>query len=652
MSDRICLFAGTSEGRKLAGLLKEAADLTVCVATEYGGIMLDGIEGIKVHSERMDAGEMAGFFRAGSFDRIIDATHPYATAATENIVAAAAETGIPLMRILRENDGFAGEAVHVSSVSEARDYLAGRDGNILITTGAKELSAYAGLDMSRVWARVLPTASSLEECARAGIPAAHIIAAQGPFTEEMNLAQLRMIGAGYMVTKASGRAGGFDEKIRAALACGAVPVVIGQPPQTEGLSMDEAIRELGVSYDLPAREVTLIGLGPGSRGMMVPEARAALENCDAVIGAASVIEGLCASKPCFSEFLPARVKQVLDSHPSIRRAAVVFRGDTGFFSGASGMLKALEGEKVTVIPGLSSMAVLASRLGVSWNDAAWISVHGRDANYVSAVVRNRKLFILTGGDNTPSAVCRKLTEYGLGEVRTAVGERLSYPDERITRGSAEELSGTDFDSLSIMYVENPGAEEACRIGIDDSEFIRGDVPVTKSEVRAVSVAKLALKADSVIWDVGAGTGSVSVECALAAPKGRVYAIEKEEDALELIRKNRVKFRADNITVVPGTAPEALRDLPAPTHAFIGGSGGNLRGILEVLLEKNPGVRIVMNTITLESQAEASEMAREFGFDIFEAAGVNVSRSRKAGRYHLMMAQNPVTVFVMQKRTEG
>ena len=650
MSDKICIFAGTTEGRKLATLLKGAAEVTACVATEYGEILLDGIDGITVHSGRMDADEMADFFKKNRFDRIIDATHPYAQIATDNIAEAASEAGIPLMRILREKEGNIPGAVYVSSAVEAKEYLAGRDGNILITTGAKELSDFTGLDMSHVWVRVLPVASSLEACGKAGIPVAHIIAAQGPFTTDVNIAQLNMIDARYIITKASGKNGGFEEKIKAASECNVVPVIIGQPPQIEGFTLDQAIAELGKTYQVSQIEITLIGIGPGNTGMLTLEAQKAIEKCDAVIGAASVVEALNTRKPCFTEYTPSKVRQVLESHPSIRCAAVVFRGDTGFFSGAAEMIREFKDEYIKVIPGISSLSALSAKLGVSWDNAACISLHGRDGNFVGTVEKNRKVFLLTGGENTPSAVCRKLTEYGFGDLSCAVGERLSYPDEKITRGSAASLSDSGFDPLSVVLVENPNAISAVRSGIDDAEFIRGDVPMTKAEVRAISVAKLSLNTDSVMWDIGAGTGSVSVECALAAYNGKVFAIEKESDAIELIRQNKVKFRADNITVVSGCAPDALEELPVPTHAFIGGTGGNLRTILNVLLAKNPNVRIVMNTVTMESQAEAFSCAKEYGFGDFEAVSVNISRTRKAGSYNLMTAQNPVTVFVMQKRS--
>jgi len=649
MSDKICIFAGTTEGRKLAALLKDAADVTACVATEYGGIMLDGIEGITVHSGRMNADEMSVFFGKHKFDRIIDATHPYAQVVTENIAASAEKAGIPLMRILREKEGNTPGAVYVPSVAEAKKYLSEHEGNILITTGSKELSDYEGLDMSRVWARVLPAGSSLEACERAGIPVSHIIAAQGPFTMEVNLAQLKMIGAKYIVTKASGNTGGFEEKLKAASECGAVPVIIGQPPQVSGFSLDEAVSGLGKKYQLSHREITLIGIGPGSTEMLTLEAKKVLENCDAVIGAASVIEALNIQKPSFNEYDPAKVRGVLDAHPSIRNAAVVFRGDTGFFSGAARMINEFVGEEVKVIPGISSLSALSAKLGMNWDDAVWISLHGRDENFVNTVARNKKVFLLTGGENTPAAVCIRLKEYGFGSLVCAIGEKLSYPDEKITRGSIDSLSEKVFDSLSVMLIENPEASQMIRIGLDDSEFVRGDVPMTKAEVRAISVTKLALCSDSVVWDIGAGTGSVSVECALAACKGQVFAIEREADAVELMKQNKLKFKADNLVIVQGCAPDALKELPAPTHAFIGGSSGNLRGILNVLLDKNPYVRIVMNTVTLESQAEAFACAKEYRFENFEAVSVNISRTKKAGAYNMMTAQNPVTVFVMQKR---
>ena len=284
---------------------------------------------------------------------------------------------------------------------------------------------------------------------------AHIIAAQGPFSREMNAAQLKMIGADYMVTKASGRNGGFDEKIEAAEETGAVPVIIGQPPQVRGMTLDEAVAELGKELSLPRRKVYVVGIGPGSHDLLTSGARTVLEECDAVIGAASVTEMTGTRKPVFREFLPTGIRRVLDENPSVRSCAVVMRGDTGFFSGAKKLAETLDGYDVTVIPGISSVSLLAARLSVSWDDASLISMHGRDQNIALLAGRNRKMFVLCGGDNTPDAVCRRLSRYGLGELEAAVGEKLSYPEEKITRGRVSELSELQFDPLSVLYIENP-----------------------------------------------------------------------------------------------------------------------------------------------------------------------------------------------------
>ncbi len=650
MPEKICLFAGTMEGHRLAEILSAVAEVTACVATEYGEILLDGISGIRVHTGRMDAGEMTRFFSENGFSRIIDATHPYADIVTENIRAAAQEAGIPVLRILRESEQIPQSAVFVPDAASAREWLSGREGNILLTTGSKDLPAYQGLNMERVWARVLPTAASLEACQAAGIPVSHIIAAQGPFPREINTAQLRMIGARYLVTKVSGRAGGFEEKLLAAEEAGAVPVIIGQPAQAQGLSLDKALHELGKTLPIGKPRVTVAGIGPGSGDLLTARVRKVLEDCDALIGARSVIEACPVRKPSYDAFQPQEIRGILDAHPSIRRAAVVMRGDVGFCSGAKKLLGALDGYEVSLEPGISSLAAFAAALGTSWDDAALISLHGRSANLIQTVRTNRKTFILTGGEHTPGAICRTLCEFGLGSLPASVGERISYPDGKITRGTAAELQDQEFDSLSILYLSNENASRPYRSGIPDEEFIRGDAPMTKSEVRAVSMARLAPSSDALVYDIGAGTGSVSVECALAARDGSVYAVEKDADAVGLLRQNRLRFGADNLQIVHGAAPEALESLPAPTHAFIGGSSGNLRDIVAALLSKNPDVRIVINAVTLETQAEAAECARVFGFAVHETVTIQAAYARKLGRYHLMTGQNPVLIITLQGGT--
>ena len=252
------------------------------------------------------------------------------------------------------------------------------------------------------------------------------------------------------------------------------------------------------------------------------------------------------------------------------------------------------------------------------------------------------------------ALCERLTQAGLGHVRIAVGERLSYPDEKITCGTAAELASREFDKLSVALIENPAPDAVVTHGLPDEVFLREMdpahvVPMTKSEVRAVCLSKLALTERAVCWDVGAGTGSVSIEMALQAKRGRVYAVERQEDALALLARNKAAFSAGNLEIVSGTAPAACEALPAPTHVFLGGTAGNLNGILDAALRKNPHVRIVATAVTLESVGALA--ARMADFEKAECVSLQAARARTAGSYHLMQGQNPVYIFTMQNRRE-
>lgn len=165
--------------------------------------------------------------------------------------------------------------------------------------------------------------------------------------------------------------------------------------------------------------------------------------------------------------------------------------------------------------------------------------------------------------------------------------------------------------------------------------------MTKEEVRTLSVSRLRLRPEDTVWDVGAGTGSVSVECALAVPKGRVFAVERSEEALELLAQNREKFAAWNLRIVPGAAPAVLRDLPAPDRVFVGGSGGELEDILRLALEKNPRCRVVVNAVTLETLAECTRCFALLGLEDVAVTELSAARTREAGRYHLLQGLNPV-----------
>ena len=653
---KLCVFAGTTEGRELVEFLcGQEVSVTACVATEYGETLLIPRENLTVSAQRLTQEEMEALFSRENYDMVIDATHPYASVVTENIASACEKAGVRYQRLLRTGCKAGEDAVFVPDIPAAVDYLNGTEGTILLTTGSKELAKYAFLAnfADRVYARVLPMEESLHLCQSAGLKPAHILAMQGPFSVDMNVAMLKSVGAKYLVTKDSGTAGGFDEKVTAARTAGATLLVIGRPPQREGLTLPETILFLCQKFDLHRKpKVTIVGIGPGSREAMTAEVRRSLEEADCLIGAKRMLEAsLRPGQTVFDAVSPTKIAEFIQNHPEYNRFAVAMSGDVGFFSGTKKLLPLLSGCDVTVLPGLSSLVYLCARLGTSYEDVRPVSLHGREHDIVPDIKRCRRVFTLVGGENGMGLLCKQLTEAGLGGVKVSVGENLSYPQERITVGTAAELAETTFESLSVALIENDTADPVMTHGLPDEAFQRTEsVPMTKSEVRSVCLSKLALTEHAVCWDVGAGSGSVAIEMALKAIGGEVFAIERKDTAVELLRENTRRFGLHNLTIVPGLAPEVCRELPAPTHVFIGGSAGNMRQILAEILTKNPNTRIVATAVTLESVAELTQCVKDIPFATTEVVSMTVARDRKAGPYHLMMGQNPIFIFTMQGGT--
>ena len=656
---KICVFGGTREGRELVEFLHtQPCAVTACVATEYGGALLpEEAELLHVSAKRLPVNEIVSLLQEERFDLVVDATHPYAQSITKSIARACAETKTERWRLLREASTAPEDAVFVESAEDAAAFLGKTEGTILLTTGSKELSQYESIPgfASRVWARVLPMQASLDACTKAGLSPSHVIAMQGPFSEALNEAMLRAIDASFLVTKDGGSAGGFPEKALAAKKTAAKLLVIGRPVQEEGAALSETIGRLCEKFGFSrSAGVTIAGIGPGSEAAQTYEVRAAILRADCLIGAKRMLDA--AARPGqarFDAIAPEEIAQIIASHPEYASFTVVMSGDTGFFSGTKKLLPLLKNCRVHILPGLSSMSVLCARLGVSYEDAVPVSLHGRVHDIVRDVRSNGKVFALVGGSGAMQALCRRLTDAGLGSVRISVGEQLGYPDERITAGTASSLCETEFDKLSVALIENDAPDEIKTPGLPDEAFSRilapeKLVPMTKSEVRSVCLSKLQLTENAVCWDIGAGTGSVSVEMALLARRGSVYAVERNEAALPLLEENREKFRLENLHIVAGTAPEACSSLPAPTHVFLGGTAGKLDAIVSAALEKNPNARIVAAAVTLESVGALCACMKDFS--VCECVSVQVCKAKTAGPYHLMQGQNPVYIFTLQNRS--
>lgn len=408
------------------------------------------------------------------------------------------------------------------------------------------------------------------------------------------------------------------------------------------------------------RKVTIIGAGPGNPDLLSRAALDAIDFADVVIGAHRALAGIDVPPDVVRCELvkTADIVAVLTDAASWRRAVVVMTGDVGLFSGARRLVEALSGDAqvdVRVVPGISSASYLAARLARPWQDWRFASAHGVACDIVAEAERAGELFLVTSGGEDPSRLSGELVQAGFGDARVTVAERLSYPDERITCATASEIAGQTFDDLNVMLIEFASRAASSRwpyasSGIPDELFIRGDVPMTKQEVRAVALAKLRLTATDTVWDVGAGTGSVSIEAALVARAGSVWAVEHNAAGVRLIRENADAFGCGNVHAVPGVAPEALAKLPVPDAVFVGGSAGELPSIVEAALEKNSQVRLCVPCVTVETLTEACALLSGSRFKGFEACQVSAARAEAVGSHHLMKAQNPV--FLVSARGAG
>ena len=650
------VFAGTTEGYALCEFLAEnRVSVYACAATEYGGSLLQENEFLHVSAGRLKTEDMEELFRKENPEIVLDATHPYAAEVTKNIRTACESAGVLYQRILRPEGEKNSEAIYVESTEEAAAFLSGTEGNIFLTTGSKELAKFTGIPdyKERLFARVLSIPSVIRSCAELGIEGKHLIGMQGPFSAEINEAMLRQFQCSYLVTKDTGLAGGFPEKMEACQRCGVTPVIIGRPLKEEGLSLQDARVFLSKMFAFTlSQKISLVGIGMGAEKTLTLEGKKALNEAELLIGAKRMTEAV--QKPgqmVLHEYRSEKIVEYIREHPKYRTVAIALSGDVGFYSGAKKLIDQLDGN-VEVICGISSVVYFMSKIGLSWDDAKIVSAHGRNCNLISLIRHNPKVFSILGTEDGVAVLASRLVYYGMGDVTLYVGENLSYENEKIFHDKAANLTEYRGDALSVVTACNEKATPLSAVhGISDGEFLRGKAPMTKEEVRTVSLSKLRLSEDSVCYDVGAGTGSVSVEMALRAWMGQVYAIEKKEDALALLKENKKKFAVDNLVIIPGVAPEAMTELPAPTHAFIGGSSGNMQDIINLLLEKNPKVRIVINCITLETVTEAMNAIRDFGLEDVDIVQLAAARSKSIGRYHMMMGENPIYIISCSGRGE-
>lgn len=692
----VFIFGGTTEGRKLA-IACEFLGIPayVSVASEYGSDVLGELKVVKVLEGRMNIDEMSAGFKALDISVVYDATHPFATVVKENIKSACEQNEIEYIRVLRNITDIDSEDYKlVKSVDEAVDYLTTCEGNVFVATGSKEIAKYKKLDLSRVYARVLSAVESINACKDIGLEGSHIIAMQGPFSERLNIALMEEYNCKYMVSKQTGNNGGFDEKIEACKQAGVYPIIVALPQNDKGISEEEAIEHIAKRHNIEnykdiltmcsdndqdngrddkagrPYKLSIVGIGPGSMEYVNAKARKLISDADIIVAGSDRMLELSdeirkEEKKC-KEYASFKSYKTIDIINFIKEkfensqdssAVVLMSGDTGFYSGTQSLYKHIEAmaknsenilHKVDmqIVPSISSISYLASRYNISWHDMKIVSLHGRTGHLAHELKTNKKVFVISSGGMETSDIISELIDKGFEDCDIYIGENMSYPEEVLSHGKVADFKEHKFLELCSMIIINQNASPMhMTLGIEDDEFIRDKVPMTKSEIRALSVAKLGLSNEDICYDVGAGTGSVSIEMAMNVPKGKVYAIEKKTIAADLIYKNIEKFGLDNVEVIKGEASVSMEEIEAPDAVFIGGTTGKLRDILKIVFEKNPKVRVVVTAVSLESVAEINEACK-----YYETLGcktdivlVSVSNTKRVMNYTMFDAKNPVLI---------
>ncbi|MBW6521086.1 MAG: precorrin-6y C5,15-methyltransferase (decarboxylating) subunit CbiE [Desulfoarculaceae bacterium] len=301
---------------------------------------------------------------------------------------------------------------------------------------------------------------------------------------------------------------------------------------------------------------------------------------------------------------------------------VLATGDPLFFGIGRTLLHFFDPDRILIYPALSSMQIAFSRFKIPWDDARFLSLHGREINNLaSSLLTHDKVFLFTDQRNSPDLIAQSLlTECGQ-EINSLsmvhVAENLGMEDEQLLSGTLAEIAEQTFGPLTVMILikTQRSLAEPC-FGLSEDEIIHSRGLITKNEVRAASLHGLRLPRQGVLWDLGAGSGSIGLEAARLFPGLQVFAVERQDEQVENIQKNRKQFLAWNLQIVHGSAPEALAGLPAPDRVFIGGNGGQLQAIIEQAAARlSPGGRIVVNAVLEKTAQDAPRFLHENGLKV-------------------------------------
>jgi precorrin-6Y C5,15-methyltransferase (decarboxylating) len=399
--------------------------------------------------------------------------------------------------------------------------------------------------------------------------------------------------------------------------------------------------------------VAVVGIGEDGLDGLRAEARRAVEEAEVLVGGERhqrLLPEHPAQRVVFKRDaaqLAADVERLLDEG---RRVVVLASGDPMYFGIGPLLVERLGAQRVRIYPNTGAVQLAFARLGLAWQDAVVLSAHGRPLEpVVQAALAGVKVAILTDALHTPAAIARALLEAGIEPVaETWCLERLGGPAERIQHGPLAECATWTADPLNVLVIVRDPVRVRGRglsIGLPEDGYVHERGQITKADVRVLSLVRLAPRPGDIVWDIGAGSGSVSIEAAgLCAPFGAAYAIERRAEQQACIRENIRRHSVPNVEMIAGEAPDALAGLPDPDAVFVGGSGGRLEPILGACLARlRPGGRLVLNMTTLEGVNAASRFFKGHGLP-FELMQVSIARGTSIGDGTRLAPLNPVFII--------
>jgi len=405
---------------------------------------------------------------------------------------------------------------------------------------------------------------------------------------------------------------------------------------------------------MPQHKIYLVGAGIEGWEGFGSKALEAINSADLLIGHQRLLDifpDFKGEKQTFSD-----LSIMLDLLKSTAKQVVVLSsGDPNFFGVARFLLRNLPKERIEIFPNVTSVQYAFARIKEPWDDAIFVSVHGRGLKgAIDRIIAADKAAVLTDEVNSPAAIARELINRGAEGYDVYLCEDLGLPTEKFTRTDVRGLVDLPTSPLNILILIKawePNLENYPLMGIADDEFSTARKLITKQEIRAVTLAKLQIQNDLVVWDIGAGSGSVSIEVGNLMPNGKVYALEKNPQYLSFIRENLKKFSAKNVMLVEAYAPEGIDELPNPDRIFIGGSGGMLDEIIDAVDKRlKPDGVIVLNAVTLDTLTKSVEFLEDHGYTV-EVTCVNVSKTVSLTEYKMFEAHNPVYIISARRGEE-